>query len=145
MKARNVLYLVLIFACGLLIGATAMDLAEHTWLHKIPRSEVDIRQHRRIAREMARRLGLSAEQQTAVDRILRHTVHAYLLIEKQVSPQFTAVRARGRQQIRAILTPEQRIQFDQMVAQIDRREPAIERSPAIPQTIPMQSARNVSH
>ncbi len=145
MKARNVLYLVLIFACGLLIGATIMDLAEHSWLHAIPRSEVDIRQHRRIAREMARRLDLSPQQQAAVDRILRHTVHAYLLIEKQVSPQFAAVRARGRRQIRAILTPAQRTKFDRMVAQIDQREPSIERSPAIPQTIPMRQAGNVSH
>ncbi len=145
MKTRNIIYLLVIFACGLLIGATLMDLAEHNWLHKIPRSEVDIRQHRRIAREMAKRLDLNPAQQAAVDRILRHTVHAYLLIEKQVSPQFAAVRERGRQQIRAILTPAQRMQFDQMVAQIDQREPSIERSPAIPQTIPMQPARNVSH
>jgi hypothetical protein len=143
MNARNFIYVAVIFLCGLLLGATSMDLAEHYWLHAIPRSEIDIRQHRRVARAMARRLGLNAAQQVQVNRILRHTVHAYQRIQREVAPQFAAVRASGRQQIRALLTPRQRQKFNRIVARLDQRQPALLRSPVIPRVIPMDQAGNI--
>lgn len=131
-RLRTSFYIALIFASGLLAGATLMNLAEHYWLHKASRTEIDIRRHREIARQMSQRLGLSAAQQQQVNRILKHTVRKYLEVESSIAPQFAMIRSQGRARLRQILNPEQRVRFDRLVQQVDARYPKLERQPEIP-------------
>ncbi len=131
-QIRNAIYVALIFASGLLIGATLMNLAEHKWLHAENRTEIDIRHHRQIAQRMGQRLNLSEAQQRQVDQILRQTVNSYLQVEAAMKPQFELIRAQGRAKLRKIMNTQQRARFDQIVRQVDAKYPNIMRSPFIP-------------
>ncbi|MGH9468044.1 MAG: hypothetical protein ACRD1Y_11890 [Terriglobales bacterium] len=132
---RATTFVVLIFVSGLLLGGTFMNLAEHYWLHAHPHSEYDIRQHRLIAEKMGRRLHLTPAQVTQVDGVLRDTIGRYQKLEVQLAPQFDALRLRDRNQLRAVLNPAQRREFDRIVQHVDSKYPINER-PAVLSPVP---------
>ncbi len=138
-ERRTVIYLGLIFISGLLLGGTLMNFAEHYWLHAHPASEYDISQHRLVAQQMSQRLHLSADQQTQVDNVLQQTLGEYQQLEHRLEPQFDQVRERERQSLRALLTPQQRLDFDRIVLKVDQEYPTNER-PAVFAPVPCQSA-----
>ncbi|MGH9412448.1 MAG: hypothetical protein ACRD0Y_01790 [Terriglobales bacterium] len=136
---RATTFVVLIFVSGLLLGGTFMNLVEHYWLHAHPLSEYDIRQHRKIATEMGRRLHLTPLQVTQVDAVLRETIGRYQKLQTSLAPQFDALRLRDRDQLRALLNPEQRREFDEIVHHVDSEYPINER-PAVLSPVPCEAA-----
>jgi hypothetical protein len=134
---RTSTYLVLIFVSGLLLGGMLMNVAEHYWLHAHPASEYDLRQHRLIAQRMAQRLHLSAAQKNQVDAVLQQTLGQYQVLEDRLRPQFDQVRTKDRDNLRAILTPQQRGEFDRIVDQVDAEYPINER-PAVLSPVPCE-------
>ncbi|HEY7856593.1 MAG TPA: hypothetical protein VIC32_09115, partial [Terriglobales bacterium] len=131
-ERRTLWFVVLIFCSGALLGGTLMNLAEHYWLHAHAANEYDISQHRLIASEMSQRLHLSSQQQNQTDAILRDTVGQYQSLEAKLSPQFDEVRQQDRDRLRAILTPEQRTEFDKIVREVDAEYPLNERPAVLP-------------
>jgi len=136
---RPIIYVVLIFISGLLLGGTAMNSAEHYWLHAHPANEYDIRQHRIIAQKMSERLHLAQQQQDQVDAVLQQTVGEYQQLELRLAPQFDQVRQAERDRLRAILDPQQRRNFDQIVREVDAEYPLNER-PAVLSPVPCDKA-----
>lgn len=134
---RTSTYLVLIFVSGLCLGGMLMNIAEHYWLHAHPASEYDIRQHRLIAQRMAQRLNLTASQQDQVDGVLQQTLAQYQALEQRLQPLFDQVRSKDRADLRAILTPQQRNEFDHIVSQVDAEYPINER-PAVLSPVPCE-------
>lgn len=126
-ERRTIYYVAVIFISGMLAGGTLMNLAEHYWLHAAQTREYDIRQHKLVAQEMRNRLNLTPEQQQQVDRILQRAVGNYLTLEGRLAPQFDQVRQQGRAQLRAVLNPQQRKAFDQIVKEVDAQYPVNER------------------
>ncbi|HVA64610.1 MAG TPA: hypothetical protein VNF74_12865 [Terriglobales bacterium] len=141
---RTSIYVGLIFVSGLLLGGTLMNLAEHYWLHAHSANEYDIRQHRLIAAKMSQRLQLSAQQQSAVDGILQQTLGQYLQLEQRLAPQFDQLRQQDRDHLRAILTPQQRVEFDRIVREVDAEYPLNER-PAVLSAVPCEGATAAAH
>ena len=140
---RTIYYIAVIFLSGALTGGTLMNLAEHYWLQGAPAREYDIRQHRLVAQEMRKRLHLTPQQQKQVDQILQQAVVNYRNLEERLAPQFDQVRAQGRSQLRSILNPDQKKQFDAIVKQVDARYPLNERPVALenPCFRPIRKAR----
>lgn len=134
---RTSTYLVLIFVSGLLLGGMVMNVAEHYWLHAHPASEYDLRQHRLIAQRMAQRLHLTAAQKNQVDAVLQQTLGQYQVLEDRLRPQFDQVRTKDRDNLRSILTPQQRGEFDRIVDQVDAEYPINER-PAVLSPVPCE-------
>jgi len=64
-------------------------------------------------------LKLSAEQQQQLGPILDETATGYEAIRERVRPEYDAMRQQGRDQIRAILTAQQKTRFEELVQQID--------------------------
>src|SRR5215204_1128948 len=58
------------------------------------------------------RLELNAVQRTAWDSILDDRHRQFDSLFKPIKPQMDSIRSRGRAQIRALLTPEQRERFE---------------------------------
>ncbi|MGH9482338.1 MAG: hypothetical protein ACRD1L_09625 [Terriglobales bacterium] len=141
---RAAVYLGLIFVSGLLLGGTLMNLAEHYWLHVHSANEYDIRQHRLIAAKMSHRLHLDPRQQQAVDQVLQQTVGQYQQLELKLAPQFDQLRQTDRNELRAVLTPEQRQEFDRIVSEVDAEYPLNER-PAVLSAVPCDSTANTPH
>ncbi|MGH9789449.1 MAG: hypothetical protein ACRD4U_12195 [Candidatus Acidiferrales bacterium] len=64
-------------------------------------------------------LKLTAEQQQQLGPILDETAAGYEAIRERVRPEYDQVRQQSREKIRAILTPEQKARFEELVQQID--------------------------
>jgi hypothetical protein len=64
-------------------------------------------------------LKLSAEQQQQLGVILDETAAGYETIRERVRPEYDQVRQQSRDRIRAILTAEQKVRFEELVQQMD--------------------------
>jgi Spy/CpxP family protein refolding chaperone len=73
----------------------------------------------RVVDSMKKDLGLTPDQQKQLLAILEQTGAKYKSVHEQVAPQMDAIRKEGRDQIRGILTPEQRAKFEEKLRQMD--------------------------
>lgn len=78
--------------------------------------------YRRSRNWLAERLALTPAQAAAVDSIVERRHHQMRALIAPIRPQMDAVRDTARQQIRRVLTPEQRAQFDELMAKKDAKE-----------------------
>ena len=86
------------------------------------------RRHQRVA-ELTDKLHLTPAQAQQLDSIISSMQVEFKGIRKQVDPQLEEARQRGRNQVRAILTPEQKPGFEEFVNHLDeeRRKAAAQR------------------
>ena len=66
-----------------------------------------------------RDLNLNADQQGQIQVILSDMRAKYAALHEKLDPEYEQVRHQGREQIRQILTPEQRPKFEDLLRQID--------------------------
>jgi hypothetical protein len=129
---KAVLLVVILFVLGIALGA----VGEHLW-----NAHVIAAQHRRPpgpAQQLKDELGLTADQAKQFDAIIAdeggkfanlraeersewEPKHATLEVQEHAEwdPKWDQVRQQGRDQIRAILTPDQRTKFDVFVKKFD--------------------------
>jgi Spy/CpxP family protein refolding chaperone len=66
-----------------------------------------------------RDLNLNADQQSQIQAILNNMRARYAGLHEKLDPEYEQVRQQGREQIRELLTPEQRPKFEDLLRQID--------------------------
>jgi uncharacterized membrane protein len=71
--------------------------------------------------ELAAAVRLDTAQRTQVQQILAETRQQYQEIQKQVRPQFNDIRSASRTRIRALLTPDQQLLYDEWLRQRDAK------------------------
>jgi len=111
-----------VFLLGLALGGVAgYSYEEHHLVSaaNTPLSEPERRAHR--MGELTQALGLTSAQSQQIDAILlqRHT--EVKSIHDQTDAQIDEVRQKGREQIRAILTPEQKPKFEEFLKNLDQQ------------------------
>ncbi len=108
-----------VFLLGLAIGGLGGHaLTRHYSASAAPRgTEADRRAH--MLERMHGELNLNQTQQTRVDEILKELQGRYRAIHEQSAPQTDAARQQARDEIRAILTPEQKPQFEDFLRRLD--------------------------
>jgi hypothetical protein len=74
---------------------------------------------RRPRLTLADRLQLSAPQRARLDSIVDRRRHQYDLVMATVRDQLDSVKFRARDQIRGILTDDQRREFEQILAEVN--------------------------
>jgi Spy/CpxP family protein refolding chaperone len=72
-----------------------------------------------LSNVMARRLGLSAEQSRKMDAILDHRRSEYHRVLAPVKPVIDSIRLEARDQMRQLLSPEQREQFEAWLKELN--------------------------
>ena len=116
---RKAVVLVLaVFVLGILLGALGTYMAgERVWArgegHGGGKSRV------RLQEQLTNELGLGAEQQQQLAAILAETKKRFEELYEPVRSQADLVRQQGRENIRAILTAEQRVKFEEILRRID--------------------------
>jgi uncharacterized membrane protein len=110
-KTKARLVILATFALGALAGALLTNLLNAPQ----PRSGL------RVVDEMVKEVKLNPQQREQVEKILTDTQKQYAEIQKQINPQFTAIRAATRKQIRALLTFEQQALYDEWTRKRDAR------------------------
>lgn len=77
--------------------------------------------HAKIVQRFSQKLSLTPDQTEKVSNILEERRRQMRALHYQVRPQFESMRAQTRDQIRAVLTPEQAKTYDAMEAEQDQR------------------------
>jgi hypothetical protein len=116
MKRRAYLYFVLTFLLGILVGGIAVSM--YGWYRGYWRRGPN---KDRIVRRLTRELNLSNEQARQVEAILDEMIQKTRALRTQVDPQFEALRQESQNKTRAILNPEQRARFDEMMRRLEER------------------------
>jgi len=117
---RRAIGLVLVvFVLGLALGG----LGTYVIGARVRGARPEGRDHRdrraRMLEQLTQELSLTSAQQKQVDSILGNMQTRYEEIHKQIAPQADQVRQQGREQIRAILTPEQKPKFEEFLRRLD--------------------------
>ena len=122
-RTRLKIWLVVVgvFALGCLSGV-ALDGAYRLRAAGRDRGGEHARRGQDIFERMRGDLSLTDEQARQVKAVLDETRDEYRTLSAECRPRYDAIRQKGRERIRALLTPEQQQRFDAKVAEHDARE-----------------------
>lgn len=114
-KRKAIGLVVVLFVLGIGLGA----VSEHMWyVHVIAAGT-----HRSASRELREQLRLSPDQGKQYDAIMadwRAKAHVMDAQEHgEWDPKYDQLRQQGRDSIRAILTPEQKVKFEAFLKHLD--------------------------
>jgi Spy/CpxP family protein refolding chaperone len=113
------LWLALIFLLGIALGGVLGYAFAHR-SYAAPPAQLTAEQRRAQKREqLAREVGLNAEQQSQIAAILDQAQTEYRAIHAVSDPQIDAVRQKSRDKIRQLLTPEQKPKFEEFLRRMD--------------------------
>jgi len=112
-----VLFAIVLFCCGAAAGA----LAHRYYASSVvsAKSSDDFR-HRYIA-EMQSRLHLTSEQVAELQKIMDDTKAKYKAVRDAYRPEMLKIKADHTSRVKSILTPEQVPEYEQLVAEHERR------------------------
>ena len=112
MNRKAMFVVVMVFLLGVAAGAMGFYLANR---------QVTASGDKRAAvvERLTKDLSLNAEQQAQLTAILEDSKKQYDTIYAPIRPQVESVRQQGRQKIRALLTPEQLVKFEEHLRRID--------------------------
>jgi Spy/CpxP family protein refolding chaperone len=115
---KAIALLVLVFGLGVACGALGLRLLSgRVYGARAPRAQST--GEMRVVNRLTHDLDLTLEQQKQVSEILTDMQVRYNAIRQQMNPQFDQVRSQGREQMRQILTPEQRPKLEEFFRQVD--------------------------
>jgi Spy/CpxP family protein refolding chaperone len=118
-KAR--LWIAVVFLVGAAIGGVfGYSFGHHTVLAKTnqpPMSEPE-RRAKRVA-DMTKEVGLTPEQSQKVDDIIREAHGQMKGIRDKAESDVDVVREKARNDMRALLTPEQKAKFEALIQRMD--------------------------
>jgi len=122
-KARieaAVLFLV-VFALGVTFGA----LGNRVWNQRVSGEPAAVNAkpaHGRVMQDLMKTLApLTPEQQKRFDAVIDDTRTQWQVLEASLDGQREAIRQQGRANIRATLTPEQQVKFDEFMKRLDEQ------------------------
>jgi len=121
-KKKAGLWLALVF----LLGAAVGGVFGYSFAHRAQADTSRVasqlsepeRRAKRVA-DMTKELGLTDEQRSTVDAIIHRTHDDMKAVREKAEGDVDALRQRARDEIRLILTPEQKPKFEEMVQRMD--------------------------
>lgn len=107
-----------VFVLGSALGGVVGYIIAHQRVSaSTSMSEAERRAHR--VAQLTSDLGLTSEQEQRLDAILLQVHTQFKAIHEQADAQIDQARQKGRDQIRAILTPEERPRFEELLKRMD--------------------------
>lgn len=118
---KAALWVGVVFLLGAALGGVVGYSYEHHLVSAASTPQPEPARRAQRVEELTRTLGLTSAQSQQLDAILleRHT--EVKTIHDQMDAQFDQVRQKGRDQIRAILTPEQKPKFEEFLKNLDQQ------------------------
>ena len=135
-KRKALALITVVFLLGVALGAVGHSVADRRVLGaRTPTQPPAFLQPRpnppRAMARLTNELKLTPEQQKQIGEILAGMQHRYDVVHDQMNPQFEQIREQGHEQIRQVLSPEQRPKFEdylQRVAEERRRRAGVNTS-----------------
>jgi Spy/CpxP family protein refolding chaperone len=118
---KAALWVGVVFLLGAALGGVIGYSYEHHLVSaaSTPLPEPERRAHR--VHELTEALGLTSAQSQQVDAILLQRHAEVRAIHDQTDAQIEQIRQKGRDQIRAVLTPEQKPKFEEFLKNLDQQ------------------------
>jgi len=119
-KAR--LWLGLVFILGAAIGGVfGYSFAHRSYAAtQAPATLSEPERRAKRVAEMTKEVGLTPEQSTQIDQIIHQAHDEMKTIHEKSDADVDVVRQRAREQMRSLLTPEQRPKFEAMIQRKDQ-------------------------
>jgi len=112
--------LVLTFALGAVAGAVSSHLYETRFKPAGPRPGARSAPPD-IVEELGQGLSLNADQKGKLKQIIDQSRERYRALSVQFRPQYDAIRDETRQEIRQLLTEDQKARFEKIIREMDER------------------------
>ena len=116
---RALVLVLLVFVLGIALGALGMYVAGARVWGARPEVQSYREKRARMVEQLTRDLSLTPDQRKQLEAILADIGAKYQALHEQIAPQTGQVRQQGREQIRAILTPEQKPKFEEFLRRLD--------------------------
>lgn len=121
-KRKALALISLVFVLGVALGAVGHSIVDRRVLGARTQPPAPFLQPRpnppRGVAHLTTELNLTHDQQQQVADILADMQHRYDAVHDQMNPEFEKIREQGRDQIRQILTPEQRPKFEEYLQRL---------------------------
>jgi len=118
-KRKAALWVGLVFLLGAALGGVLGYVFTYRSYASQPQQLTDeAKRHQRVG-QLTEQLHLSNAQAQQLDSVIAGMQSEFKSIRKQVDPQIDEARQRGRNQVRSILTPEQKPGFEEFLRHLD--------------------------
>src|SRR5256885_3367964 len=108
-----------------LLGAALGGMLGYVFAHRViaaPPQMTDAEKRAQKVQRLTQELNLSPDQQRQLDTIMTSVQAQYKAIHQSTDPQIDQARQKGREQIRAILTPEQKPKIEEFLKRLDEEK-----------------------
>lgn len=113
-KTKAIFFVAICILIGIVVGAV---LDRFVFMNLFnPKKERNYRE------ELVKRLNLNKDQQVRLDSILSWSQNQFKNLSKEFRPKFDSLKNALHDSIRAILTPEQRAEFEKMIKEKTKRK-----------------------
>jgi septal ring factor EnvC (AmiA/AmiB activator) len=118
-KGKAALWVGVVFLLGAALGGVlGYVFTYRSYASQATQLNEQARRQQRVA-ELTQQLSLTHDQAQQLDSIIKSMQAQFKTIRRQVDPELEDARQRGRNQIRAILTPEQKPKFEDFLKHLD--------------------------
>jgi len=117
-KQRAALWVAVVF----LLGAALGGVVGYIFAHRTVSANAPMTAQQRRARkveQLTKDANLTPEQRQQLESILTQLHGEYKALHEQADAQIDQARQKGRSQIRAMLTPEQKLAFEEFLKKMD--------------------------
>jgi Spy/CpxP family protein refolding chaperone len=118
-KQKAALWVGLVFLLGAALGVLIGYVSAHRIYAASSGPETDASRRAQKVARLTQELNLTTEQQHQLDAVLADVMARYRAIHETTEPQIDQERQKGRDRIRAFLTPEQRPRFEDFLKRLD--------------------------
>ena len=119
---KAALWVGVVFLLGAALGGMIGYVFAHHTAQAAPAQMTEATKRAQKVQRLTQELDLSAEQQKLLDVIIASVQAQYRAIHQSTEPQINEARQKGREQIRAILTPEQKPKFEEFLKRLDEEK-----------------------
>jgi len=115
---KAALWVGLVFLLGAALGGVLGNVfGVHA--RNAPPQLTEVERRAQKVQRLTQELNLTPDQQKQIEAIIARVQAQYKAIHQSAEPQIDEARQKGREQIRAILTPEQKPKFEDFLRRLD--------------------------
>ena len=116
---KAALWVGVVFLLGAALGGMLGYVFVHHTAMAAPAQMTETERRAQKVQRLTQELNLAPDQQKQIEAIIASVQAQYKTIRQSAEPQINEARQRGREQIRAILTPEQKPKFEEFLKRVD--------------------------
>ena len=116
---KAALWVGVIFLLGAALGGMLGYVFAHHTAMAAPAQMTETEKRTQKVQRLTQELNLSPDQQKQIEAIIASVQAQYKAVRQASEPQINDARQKGREQIRAILTPEQKPKFEGFLKRLD--------------------------